>query len=115
MVNIATALVKLEWKGFGIGQEIWAIIILIVSVVLVFGVLQSNLNAVFPLPIAWAYLGIYQFLKAPEGFNGEFGLLQMVALGGMVILIGMAAIRLYQNNFKLLPEDNKKQLIYSKF
>ena len=65
VVNVAAALVKLEWGGFGIGHETWAVIILIVSVLLVYLVLHSNRNAVFPLPVAWAYLGIYQFLKAP--------------------------------------------------
>ena len=104
VVNIAAALVKLKWNGFGIGNDIWAVIILIIAVILVFILLRKNRNAVFPLPIAWAYLGIYQFLKAPEGFKGEFGLLQITALAGMVVLIGMAAIQLYQNRFALLPE-----------
>jgi len=73
-------------------------------VILVFLVLQSNKNAVFPLPIAWAYFGIYQFLNAPEGFNGGYGVLQIVCLGGMVILIGIAAIQLYKNQFSLLTK-----------
>jgi len=104
VVNIAAALVKLKWDGFGIGHETWAIIILIISVILAFIVIQRNRNASFPLPIAWAYFGIYQFLKAPEGFKGEFGLLQITSLAGMVILIGIAAIQLYQNHFTLIPD-----------
>lgn len=105
VVNIAAALVKLNWGGFGIGDEIWAVMILIIAVILVLIVLRSNRNAAFPLPIAWAYLGIYQFLKAPEGFKGEFVMLQMVSLAGMAILIGMAAIQLYLNNYVLLPKN----------
>jgi translocator protein len=102
VVNIAASLVKIQWNGFGISQEILAAITLIVAIILVFLVLQSNKNVVFPLPIAWAYFGIYQFLIAPEGFDGAYGLLQMVSLGGMVILIGMAAIQLYMNKFALI-------------
>lgn len=105
VVNVAASLVKIEWNGFGIAPEIWAIITLSVSIVLVFIVLVSNRNAVFPLPVAWAYFGIYQFLKAPEGFNGQYGLLEIVALVGMAILIGMAAIQLYKNEFSLLPKE----------
>ena len=107
VVNIAAALVKLKWNGFGTGNETWAIIILVIAVILVFLVLQRIRNAAFPLPIAWAYLGIYQFLNAPEGFKGEFGLLQTTSLIGMALLIGMAAILLYQNHFALLPEKSK--------
>ena len=104
VVNIAAALVKLEWGGFGLPHEIWAIITLIIGVLVVFAILKSNRNAALPLPVAWAYLGIYQFLKAPEGFNGAYGILQIVALGGMAVLIGIAAIRLYLNGYALYPE-----------
>lgn len=104
IVNISAALVKIEWGGFGIGHEILAAITLVVGIVLVFLVLLSNRNAVFPLPIAWAYFGIYQFLKAPEGFKGEFAFLEIVSLVGMAVLIGIAAIQLYKNNFDLIPE-----------
>lgn len=102
VVNISASLVKLEWNGFGIDQEILAIITLLIAVVLVFIVQQSNKNAVLPLPIAWAYFGIYQFLNVPEGFNDSYPLLQIIALVGMVILIGIAAIQLYRNKFELL-------------
>lgn len=104
VVNISAALVKLEWNGFGLAAEIWAMTTLLVAIALVLIVLTSNKNAIFPLPIAWAYLGIYQFLKSPEGFKGQYVLLQMVSLAGMAILIGMSAIQLYKNNFKLLPQ-----------
>lgn len=104
VVNTAAALVKLKWNGFGITDDIWAMIILIVAVLMVTVVLSKIRNAAFPLPVAWAYFGIYQFLKAPEGFKGEFGLLQSVALAGMAVLIGVAAIEFYRNHFSLLPQ-----------
>ena len=108
VVNTAAALVKLNWNGFGIANEIWGVIILSISVLLIFIVNLILRNAVLPLPAAWAYLGIYQFLKAPEGFKGQFPLLQTVALTGMVILIGIAAIQLYKNHFLLIPYSSKK-------
>ncbi len=107
VVNIAAGLVKLQWNGFGIANDVWAIIILIIAVVLVVLVLLKIRNAAFPLPVAWAYFGIYQFLRAPEGFKGEFGLLQTLALVGMVVLVGVAVIQFYRNRFLLLPKSTK--------
>ena len=104
VVNISASLVKIQWGGFGIDHEILAVITLIVAMILVFLVLQSNKNAVFPLPIAWAYFGIYQFLNAPEGFDGAYSLLPIVCLVGMVVLIGIAAIQLYKNQFSLITK-----------
>ncbi|MBP1743230.1 MAG: conserved rane protein of unknown function [Firmicutes bacterium] len=107
VVNIAAALVKLNWNGFGIADDIWSIIILIVAVLLIILVLLKIRNAAFPIPVAWAYFGIYRFLNSPEGFKGEFGFLQIIALAGMAVLIGVAAIQLYRNHFSLLPESSK--------
>ena len=108
VVNIAAALVKLKWNGFGLANDIWAIIILIIAVLLIILVNFRIQNAAFPLPVAWAYYGIYRFLNAPEGFKGEFGLLQTIAIAGMVTLIGVAAIQLYRNSFSLFPYSSKK-------
>lgn len=106
VVNIAAALVKLEWKGFGIPDETWSIIILSVSVILALIVLIKNRNAIFPLPIAWAYWGIYQALIALEGYKGEFKHLQITALVGMVVLIVMAVYQFYHNKYMLLPNTS---------
>lgn len=103
VVNVSAALVKQNWNGFGLSADTWAIIMLAIAIVLVIAVISKIRNAVLPLPIAWAYLGIYQFLASPNGFKGQYGLLQIAALTGMVILIGVAAIQLYKNKFWLLP------------
>lgn len=105
VVNTAAMLVKLNWNGFGFADDIWAIIILIIAILLVIVVLLRIRNAAFPLPVAWAYFGIYQFLKAPEGFGGEFVLLQNIALAGVVVLVILAAIQLYRNQMSLIPKS----------
>lgn len=107
VVNIAAWLVKIEWNGFGIRDDIWSILILLVSVLLTFLVLRDTKNPVLPLPIAWAYFGIYNFLVSPEGFQGRYTLLQNTALLGMVLLIGLAAIQFYKNGYKMMPGDNE--------
>ena len=108
VVNIAAALVKLKWDGFGLSQETWGSIMLLIAIVLLIGVLLKIRNAVFPLPAAWAYYGIYQFLKSPTGFKGEFATLQIISLFGMTVLIIVSVLQFYRNHFSLLPESPKK-------
>lgn len=105
VVNTGATLVKLNWNRFGIAEDVWAIITLIIAVLLIILVLSRIKNAVFPLPVAWAYFGIYQFLNSADGFKGAYGLLEIVSLAGMVVLIGVAAISLYRNHFSILPES----------
>jgi len=107
VVNVAAALVKLNWNGFGISDEIWAIIVLTIAVLLVIVVLWIIRNAAFPLPVAWAYFGIYQLLNSPDGFKGAYVTLEIISLTGMVVLIGIAAIQLYRNHISILPDHFK--------
>jgi len=104
VVNTAAALVKLEWNRFGLAADVWGIIILLVSLVLVFLVQMKIRNAVFPLPVAWAYFGINQYLKAPDGFKGAYGALETVALAGAAVLVLMAVYQFVKNKYALLPK-----------
>jgi translocator protein len=103
VVNIAAALVKGNWNRFGIADPVWAGIILVVALALVIGVLLKIRNSVFPLPVMWAYFGIYQFLVSPEGFKSEYGSLQVIALAGMAVLICAAALEFVRNRCSVLP------------
>lgn len=80
---------------------------LVVAILLLIGVVSKIRNAVFPLPIAWVYFGINQFLKSPAGFKGEFATLEIVALIGMAVLVMISAILFVRNHFAVLPEGNK--------
>jgi len=110
VVNTAAALIKVKWSGFGLAQENWGCIMLVVAILLVIGVLLKIRNAVFPLPLAWAYFGIYQFLQSPDGFKGEFTTLQMVSLLGVAVLAIISAILFYRNHFSVLPESKTNDL-----
>lgn len=103
VVNIAAWLVKIEWGRWGISAEIWSSIILLAAVAITAFVLNKVHNAIIPLPIAWAYFGIYNFLNAPEGFDGQYSLLPIIALIGCVLLIGIAAIQFYKNKYGIMP------------
>ncbi len=103
VVNIASALVKIQWQGFGIAPATWSVAILLVGVVLASLIMFALHNAILPLPVAWAYFGIYQFLVSPVGFKGAYPTLQIVALVGSGLLIGAAAIQLYRNHWHPIP------------
>lgn len=107
VVNIAATLTKLNWNGFGISDDIWAIIVLMVSVVLVVMVMLKIKNAVFPLSIAWAYFGINKFLNSPEAFKGQYALLEVIALIGMGVLIFLSIFQFYRNSFSVIPKQKK--------
>ncbi|MGQ9856046.1 MAG: TspO/MBR family protein [Fervidobacterium sp.] len=103
VANITLWLVSINWNGFGISPEIWGVTILLVAVVLTWLVLTRIKNAIFPLPIAWAYFGIYKNLTSPEGYNNQYILLPKVAIIGAIILISLAVFQFYRNKFCSMP------------
>ena len=105
VVNIAATLVKQAWNGFGLSPEVWSVIILIIAIVLVLLILLKIRNAAFPLPIAWAYLGIYQAINTQK--TAESNLLPAVLLIGIVVLFASSVIQLLRNHLSILPESIK--------
>lgn len=89
VLNVAVTLVKFEWSGFGLSPSIWANIILIVALFIVFLVTYKTNNIIIPLPVAWAYFAIY----TKEGF--------LVALVGMIILLAISLYHFIKNRYKV--------------
>ena len=83
VVNVAAFLVQIDWQGFGISDSTWAVIMMVVALLLVVLVGFSLQNAAFPLPIAWAFFGIYSELQA----TGAAGSLVMTAFVSIICLI----------------------------
>lgn len=107
VVNIAASLVKLGWNGFGLPDSLWAIIILIAALVIILVVQLRTQNAVLPLSVAWAYYGIYQNLTNTH--EGTLAVPRFIAIAGMILLIGFAAVQFYKNRYEVLPNhgDNR--------
>lgn len=103
VVNISATLVKLNWNRFNLSDDFWANTTLIIAVNLVFLVNSKNKNAIFPLPIAWAFYGINTFLKSPEGFLGQYPVLENIAIGGIIAFLIISIYRFYKNNYKIIP------------
>jgi len=58
IANVAAALVSVKWDGFGISQETWAIIIIIIALLIAISVVLTRKDVAYGLVIIWALLGI---------------------------------------------------------
>lgn len=99
VVNVAAYLVQIEWNGFGIASDIWAAIILSISVILALLVLLRVKNAAFPLSIAWAYWGIFQELQTVD----QYPTLEVISLAGMAVLLALAVYMFFRNKKAIIP------------
>lgn len=97
VVNTSLLLVQLEWNGFGISYSVWTLIILVVAIAFVLIYISRYKNAAYPLPLAWAFFGIYGSYRSgrvdPELATAIQGLL----IAGIVIFLIAAVWRFIKN------------------
>jgi benzodiazapine receptor len=58
IANVAVTLVSTGWDGFGISQEIWAALIIVIAVLITLLVIAKRKDLAYGLVIIWALLGI---------------------------------------------------------
>lgn len=73
VANVTTLLVDLGWDGFGISENVWTVIILIVAALIALAVVKTRLNWAFGAVFVWAYAGILiKHLDSTFGFGGQY-------------------------------------------
>lgn len=72
IANATTLLVSLDWKGFGISEPIWTIIILVVGMLIGIATIVRNRDIAYGLVIIWAYFGIWIRHTSEIGFAGQY-------------------------------------------
>jgi benzodiazapine receptor len=58
IANAAAFLVQINWDGFGISQETWTILIIIVALLITLAVIATRKDIAYTLVIIWALIGI---------------------------------------------------------
>lgn len=89
IANVSATLVSLDWDGFGIAPEIWAVVILLVALLITVLVAFTRRDIAYVAVIVWALAGI----AANQSDNG---LILTVAIGcAVVAVIALVASILY--------------------
>jgi hypothetical protein len=88
IANVATTLVWLEWDGFGISPEIWAVATLAIGVAIAAAMSLTRRDLAYAVVIVWAYAGIA--VK-----QADTTIVAGAAVAGAVIVAGLALWALF--------------------
>src|SRR5690606_26386647 len=102
VVNVSLLLVQLEWNGFGISYSVWTLIILAVAIAFVLIYLTKYKNAAYPLPLAWAFFGIYGSYASGRVNPALATAIQGFLIGGIVSFLIAAVSRFTKNGNSLV-------------
>lgn len=103
IVNISLFLVQLEWNGFGLSDSIWTMIVLGIAIAFVLFYLARFKNAAFPIPIAWAFFGIYSAYASGQLDPAMSTIIQGILLAGIGIFLIAVVWRFIKNGNALFP------------
>ncbi|MDR6223472.1 tryptophan-rich sensory protein [Methanococcoides alaskense] len=72
IANATVLLVSLGWKGFGLTEANWAVIMIFVGLIIGVATMLKNRDIAYGLVIVWAYAGILLKHMSPEGFGYQY-------------------------------------------
>jgi hypothetical protein len=97
VANITTFLVSIRWYGFGIAEQNWTVIILVVAAII--GILRilRDQNIIYGLVFIWAYIGIFVKHVSPNEFDSEYTPV-ITAAPITIVMLAIANIYVYLKN-----------------
>ena len=85
IANVAVTLVSVKWDGFGIGQETWAALIIVIALLIALLVIATRKDVAYGLVVIWALLGI----SAKQ--SGNQNVVMATEIGAVVIVVALVA------------------------
>ena len=85
IANVAVTLVSVKWDGFGISQETWATLIIIIALLITLLVIATRKDVAYGLVIIWALVGIA--VKQ----SGNQNIVMIAESGAIIVAIALAA------------------------
>ncbi len=95
-VNAAALLVSLNWGGWGVSPQMWAVAALLVLTALGIYLMFRRKSAAIGLVFIWAYGGILVAHTSQDIWNGAYPLIIMVLIVCLIALLFSFSIRIYQ-------------------
>lgn len=92
IANITAALVTVGWDGFGITEEIWTILVILVATLLTIVVLLKRKDYAYSAVIIWALIGIYIKRIAEDPIYGVKNQIAYTAIIAIVVILIFAMI-----------------------
>jgi len=100
IANVTAVLVTINWDGFGISEEIWTILVIIIATILTILVLITRKDCQYSAVIIWALIGIYLKRIAYDskyGVQNQIAYIALIAISIIFIVTLISAYKKYKD------------------
>jgi len=92
IANVTAVLVTIGWDGFGVSEEIWAMLVIIIAAIITILILIKRKDYAYSAVIVWALIGIYLKRSVVDPIYGLQTQIAYTALLGVIIILILSAI-----------------------
>ena len=105
IANVTAVLVTIGWNGFGISEEIWTMLVIIVAAIITILMLIKRKDYAYSAVIIWALIGIYLKRSVVDPIYGLQNQIAYTAVIAIVIILIVAAITHLSPYLKIAKRD----------
>jgi len=96
IANVTAVLVTIGWDGFGISEQIWTILILIVVTLLTLIIIVTRRDIAYSLVIVWALLGVVLKRLSTDQIYGVQTQIATTAAIAIIVIIATLIITMFR-------------------
>ena len=101
IANVTALLVKIGWDGFGISQQTWTILLLIIATIITILILFTRRDYAYSAVIIWALIGIYLKRITDDtifGVQTQIANIALILIFIILIIAILTAVFQYRKN-----------------
>ncbi|NLK72835.1 MAG: tryptophan-rich sensory protein [Clostridiales bacterium] len=87
IANAVTFFVSIGWKGLGISDAAWTVIVLLAGTAIGLAALLKNKDIEYGLVLVWAYIGIHIKHTSSGGFNNQYPAVILAVIVCIIIFL----------------------------
>ena len=102
VANAVTMLVALDWEGWGVSQQVWLILILVVTLAIALAVILAFKDAAYGMVILWAYMGIMfkHISTSGGGFGRQYPAVLLCLTACLVLLFTAVMLAIHRSRHR---------------
>jgi len=86
IANVSSALVSIQWDGFGLANDTWAVLVIAVALLITLSVIATRKDVAYSLVIVWALVGI------AVNQSGYQSIVTAATASAIIIVVALAAV-----------------------
>lgn len=107
IANVTAVLVTNGWDGFGISEEIWTILVIIVATIITILILTTRKDYAYSAVIIWALIGIYLKRLTDDPIYGVQNQIAYTAAIATVVILIISAVSAFSQYSKKEVQSSK--------